>query len=91
MITATGNRMPLLQTASHDTVSESVASLTFFSPSALSHATNFTSLSIHQILQFSCKGSVSYKLFLHVEFPLSREAVHLSAQYTSHTSTNATV
>lgn len=32
MITATGNRMPLLKTASHDTGCESVASLTFFSP-----------------------------------------------------------
>lgn len=32
MITATGNRMPLLKTASHDTACESVASLTFFSP-----------------------------------------------------------
>lgn len=35
MITATGNRMPLLKTASHDTACESVASLTFFSPSQL--------------------------------------------------------
>lgn len=46
MSTATGNRMPLLKTASHNTASESVASLTFFfSPSALSHTINFTSLS----------------------------------------------
>lgn len=37
MITATGNRMPLLKTASHNTVSESVASLTFFPPPQLFH------------------------------------------------------
>lgn len=47
VITATGNRMPLLKTASHNTVSESVASLTFFfPPSALSHTIKFTSFSI---------------------------------------------
>ena len=32
-ITVTGNRMPLLKTASHDTVSESAVPLTFFFPS----------------------------------------------------------
>lgn len=45
MITATGNRMLLLQTASHDTVCECAASFTFSPPLALSHAMNFTPLS----------------------------------------------
>lgn len=63
VITATGNRMPLLKTASHNTASESVASLTFFFPlSSFTHYQFYFSLN-PQILQFSCKGSVSYKLF----------------------------
>ena len=49
MITATGNRMPLLKTASHNAFSDSVASLAFFFPSALSHI-KFTSLSNPQVL-----------------------------------------
>lgn len=63
VITATGNRMPLLKTASHNTASESVASLTFFFPlSSFTHYQFYFSLN-PQILQFSCKGSVSYKPF----------------------------
>lgn len=63
MITATGNRMPLLQTASHDTVCECAASLTFFSPLSSFARYEFYSSLNPQILQFSCKGLVSYKLF----------------------------
>lgn len=83
VITATGNRTPLLKTASHNTVSKSVASLTFFFPSALSHTINFTSLSIPKILQFSCKGSVSYKLFFCVLSFLSieRQLSSFSTEY----------
>lgn len=52
MITATGNRMPPLKTASHNPVRESVASLTFFFPSALSHTIKFTSFSIPKSSSF---------------------------------------
>lgn len=64
VITATGNRMPLLKTASHNTVSESVASLTFFSPlSSFTHYQVYFFLN-PQILHSLCRGSVSYKLLL---------------------------
>lgn len=63
MITATGNRMPLLKTASHNTASESVASLTFFFPSALSHTINFTSLSILKSSSFHAKARLVTSLF----------------------------
>ncbi len=63
MITATGNRMPLLKTASHNTVSESVASLTFFFPSALSHTINFTSLSIPKSSSFHAKARLVTSFF----------------------------
>lgn len=60
MITATGNRMPLLKTTSHNTVSESIASLTFFSPHSF-HTLSIWLLHL-QIIQSSCKGSDSYEL-----------------------------
>lgn len=63
MITATGNRMPLLNTASHNTASESVASLTFFFPSALLHTINFTSLSIPKSSSFHAKARLVTSIF----------------------------
>lgn len=83
MMSATGNRM-LLQTASRDTASESVASLTFVLPPSASHAINFTSLSIPKSTSFHANAwlATSFLFFSRGEFPLpfSRGAVHLSAR-----------
>lgn len=82
MMSATGNRM-LLQTASHDTASESVASLTFVLPPSASHAINFTSLSIPKSTSFHANARLATSFFFfRGEFPLrfSWGAVHLSAQ-----------
>lgn len=63
MITVTGNRVPLLKTASRDTTRESVATPTFFSPSARSHAINFTSLSIPKSSGFHAMVRLIQALF----------------------------
>lgn len=62
MMSATGNRM-LLQTASHDTASESVASLTFVPPPSASHAINFTSLSIPKSTSFHANAWLATSFF----------------------------
>lgn len=81
MITATGNRMPLLKTASHNTVSESVASLTFFFPSALSHTINFTSLSIPKSSSFHAKARLVTSFFACWVSPLLRRGSSFSTEY----------
>lgn len=86
MITATGNRMPLLQAASHDAACESAASLTFSPPPAHSHGINFTALSglksssFHAMTCFVCVFVFCFFLSLHVESPPERSDSSLNTQ-----------
>lgn len=72
-ITVTGNRMPLLKTASHDTVSESAVPLTFFFPSTHSHAINFTSLSIPKSPSFHATAWFVTSRFLFISSSCSSQ------------------
>lgn len=82
MITATGNRTPPLKTASHNTVSKSVASLTFFFPSALSHTINFTSLSIPKSSSFHAKAQLVTSFFCMLSFlSIERQLSSLNTEY----------
>lgn len=81
MMTATGNRMPLLKAASRDTACESVASLTFFPLSSFARHQLYFPLN-PQILQFSCNDLFLFFIFspLHVEFPLERSGSSFSTR-----------
>lgn len=82
MMTATGNRMPLLKTASRDTACESVASLTFFPLSSFARHQLYFPLN-PQILEFSCNDLFFLFFFpspLHVEFPLERSGSSFSTR-----------